>query len=381
MNFQNKTKMNIKLSIGVVLAIFFIACNSNEIEKKQAELKKVKEEITSLHKVAKELEKELAELDTTLKVELGTIVEVKQLEKDTFYHTVKVHGKVEASKNIFASPEVGGKITAIYVKEGDKVGKGQTIAAIDASILLNNIAEVKKGLEFANTMFEKQKSLNDKGIGTEVQFLEVKNRKETLEISLATLNSQLEKYIIKAPIDGYIEDILPKIGEMASPQMAIAHIVNIEKVVVESEVSEALIGKIKLQDEVTVFFPNLNKTIQGKVIQIGQFINPQNRTFKIQVDLNQQSSLFKPNLLAVIELNDYTNNNAIFVPNKTIQVDLQGNFVYVIENKAAVKKYVTLGESTNLETEILNGLSEKELVIVKGQQGLVQGENVRFDTL
>ena len=346
---------------------------------KKAELKTAKEEFAALETKIKTLEKEISASDTTLEEEeIGATVQIATLAKQEFAHTVKVHGVVEASKNIMVNPEVTGKIISISVREGRKISKGQAIASIDASIIRKNIEEVKKGLEFATTIFEKQKSLNEKGVGTEVQFLEAKNRKESAEKSLETLNSQLAKYVVRAPISGYVDDIIPNVGEMASPQMAIARMVNLEKVFVESEISEALLGKVNEGDEVEVSFSNINKTVKGKIVQTGQYIDPMNRTFKIKIDLAEQNSLFKPNLLAVIKITDYKATEAVVVPNKTVQDDIKGNFVFVNENGIASKKYVTLGNSNQTSTEILEGLEGTESIITKGNKGLIKGEKLNI---
>ena len=369
-----------KYITGLVIAGFLITgCSQSDIEAKKAELETAKGELTALKTKIETLETEISSLDsTTVEEEKGATVNVMTLEKSDFSHNISIHGVVEASKNIMASPEVSGRITSISVREGQKISKGQTIAVIDASIIRNNIEEVKKGLEFATTIFEKQKSLNDKGVGTEVQFLEAKNRKESAEKSLATLYSQLAKYVVKAPISGYVDDILPKTGEMANPQMAIARLVNLEKVFVESEISEALLGKVNEGDEVEVEFSNINKTVKGKIVQTGQYIDPMNRTFKIKIDLAEQNSLFKPNLLAVVNITDYKAVDAVVVPNKTVQDDIKGNFVFVNENGIASKKYVKLGNSNLKTTEILEGLDGSESIIIKGNKGLIQGEKLNI---
>lgn len=364
----------------IVSAIALASCSPSDLEKKQAELKKAKEELASLKEQVSTLETEISELDTTsAKEELGTAVAILQLEKGVFAHTLNVHGVVEASKNIMANPEVPGRIITIDVREGQKISKGQTLATIDASIIRRNIEEVKKSLEFATTIFEKQQSLNEKGVGTEVQFLEAKNRKESLQKTLETLHSQLAKYVVTAPISGYVDEVIPKAGEMANPQMAIARLVNLEKVFVEADVSEALLGKVNEGDEVVVNFSSLQKIVKGKIVQVGQYIEPQNRTFKIKVDLAEQNILFKPNLLSIVRLTDYEVADAIFVPTTTVQEDLKGNYVFVNEGGKAAKKYVKLGVSNRSDTEILEGLEGNESMIVKGFRGLVEGEKLNVE--
>lgn len=367
------------IHIVIIGAILLSGCSKpDKLCEKVNELENAKNELALLKDKIVSLESEIAQLDTSIEISIGTSVEVQPIKSQPFKHTINVHGVVEASKNILANPEVAGIITSIKVADGEKVKKGQVIATIDASVIQNNIEEVKKGLEFATTIYEKQKSLNDKGVGTEVQFLEAKNRKESLEKTLATLQSQLDKYIVRAPITGYVEDVMPKVGEMASPQMPIAQLVNLEKVFVECEISEALLGKVNEDDEVVVNFKSLNKIVKGKIVQTGQYIHPQNRTFKIKIDLEEQNHLFKPNLLAVVEITDYTSDTAIVVPSTAIQSDMKGDFVYVNEKGLASKKYVNVGVISKSNTEIIVGLKPGDFIIVKGQKGLVEGEKLNI---
>ena len=370
--------MNYKLILLAGMALWVIACDQkSDLEQKREALKELRAEIAKLEQKASILEEEIGKDDSA---EEGTVVELATMQPGPFRHYVRVHGVVEASKNILANPEVSGRITDLRVKEGQKVNKGQTIAAIDASILERNIQEVKKNLEFAETLFKKQKTLHEKGVGTEVQYLEAKNRKESLEKTLSTLYSQLEKYEIKAPITGYIDELMPKEGEMVGPQMPIARLVNLDKVFVEADVSEALLGKIGEGDQVDVDFTNLNKIVRGKIVQTGQYINPQNRTFKVKIDLEEQNHLFKPNLLTIVRLVDYRKDSTLVVPTTVVQDDLKGTYVFTAEQGKAVKKYVEVGVSNTDKTEILSGLEGGETIITRGHRGLVNGETVRSYT-
>ena len=366
-----------KTLITFITATIIIAgCSSkSEFEKKKAALKEAKSELVEVKKKVFDLEAELAKLDTT-KEESGKPVEVTKIQHEAFAHFVKVHGVVEASKNILINPEVSGKITQILVKEGERVSQGQKIVVIDPSVIQNNIAELKKRNELATTVFERQKALYEQKIGSEISFLEAKTNKEALDKSLNSLYSQLDKFVIKAPISGYIDEILPKVGELASPQMPVVRIVNLDKVFIESEVSEALLGKINEGDKVEVAFNSLGRTVAGKIIQIGQFIDPNNRTFKVKVDLLEQDKMFKPNLLAVVKYRDYTASNTVVVSSKVIQDDLKGTFVFVKKGKQSAKQYIKKGITYDGKTEIKEGLDSLDVLISNGYRGLLEGDRV-----
>ncbi len=356
--------------------LLLTGCGEEDLAAKKKALQEVKAKQVELKAKIAKLETEIAALDTSTTTIKTTSIEVMELGKTDFNHYVEIHGVVEASKNILAQPEASGRITSIKVREGQRVSRGDVIATIDASILRKNIEELRKSLEFVTTVFNKQKKLNDKGVGTEMQFLEAKNQKESLEKKLNTLNSQLAKYNVVAPISGIIDEILPKIGEMASPQMPIVRIVNLDKVFVSADVSEALLGKVKENDEVAVSFPNLDKLVKGKIVQTGNFINANNRTFKLKIDLAEQNGMFKPNLLTIIKLNDYASKETIVVPATTVQDDLNGSFVFVQEGNKAIKTRIQTGESFEGNIEVISGLKAGTKLIVKGFKSLVNEELV-----
>lgn len=377
--------MKIKLIIATTILIGFYSCqpSNSDIEAKKTLLKEYKEIMSEAKDSIASLEEQIAALDTT-KIQYKFQSVVTQIAKmDTFNHFIKVHGEAEATNNVLVTPEMGGTITRIHVKEGQKVSRGQLIASIDASVLQNNLAELESQLAFATTMYDKQKRLYDQNIGSEVQYLQAKNSKESIENSIKTLQSQKGKFNVKSPISGFIDDVFPNQGEAANPGMPIARVVNLDKVSIESELSEKYLGKVNLGDQVKVTFKSIGKVIPGKVIQIGQFIDEANRTFKIKIDLDEKDPLIKPNLLAVVELQDYQNTAVVIVPSKAILEDLTGKYVFVSEEEnvngkmmpVARKKYVETGKIAGGKIEIYN-VEEGDQIIVEGFSDLAVGEKL-----
>lgn len=366
----------IKLFGIFMITATIVACGSkNDIEAKKQELKQAKEQLIEVQNKIAELEKSL-ESDSVIVENSYTPVRVAKVNSGEFNSYVKVHGAIEASNNILINPEAGGTIISIKVSEGQKVAKGQIIAELDASDLDKAIAELKISLGFATTMFNKQQELKDKNIGTEVQYLEAKNGKESLEKKLESLQAQRDHFVVRSPIDGIVDDIMPKIGEMAAPQFPIARVVNLEKVYVEAEISEALLGKVNEGDYVSVEFRSINFTTRGKIVSTGNFINPSNRTYKIKVELDDYNKLLKPNLLSILKLRNYHADSALAVPTTVIQEDLKGIYVYLVEEGKATKRYVELGNSNNDSTVVVSGLKLNDAVIIEGFRGLANGELV-----
>ena len=232
----------------------------------------------------------------------------------------------------------------------------------------------------ANTIYEKQKSLWDQKVGSEVQYLEAKTNLMSLERKLETLQSQLAMYNIKAPFDGIIDEIFGKVGEVASPAMPVLRIINLKEVYIKSDVSERYLGKIKVGDTAVINFPSLDISMKSQISRIGNFINPGNRTFKIRFEIQNSDSKLKPNLLAEVNIMDYAKNQAIIIPTKVIQETPVGDeFVYVLKRNGsprAEKHIIQSGFAYKGSVEIVEGLDAGDELIVQGGRSIKDGEIV-----
>jgi membrane fusion protein, multidrug efflux system len=299
-----------------------------------------------------------------------------------FAHYFEIYGNVESDQNIQVLPEVAGEIKTILVKEGDLVKKGQKLVQINDEIIAKNIAELQTAYSLANDVFNRQKRLWDQKIGSEMQFLESKNNKESLEQSLKTLQTQQAMASIEAPFDGVVDQIFVKTGEMAGPGMPLLRIVNLQKQYVRADVSEAYLGRVKKGTEVKLQFPSLNMEIDTSISLVGQFINPQNRTFNVRVNLESNNELLKPNLLALMLIKDFEQDSAIVVPTDMVQETSKGeSFVYTLQkdqNGTLVRKtFVEVGKSYNNQTHVLSGLKANDVLIDKGARSVQDGQYVK----
>lgn len=363
-------------NISIFAFLFLLVGCGTELEKKQEELKTKRGELSTIKGEIKELEKSIAELDTSNVVEDYPAVFTQPIAKQNFESFVEVHGVVESDKNVMVMPEAQGIIRSISVRNGQHVRKGQTLGRIDTDIIYKNIAEIKKSLEFATEVFVKQEKLFKQNVGTELQYLEAKNRKESLEQSLKTLQSQASKGTISSPIDGKIDEVYPKTGEMASPQTPFVRIVNTNDVYLNLDVSESFLNKIQIGDEVQARFPYQKDTLNVKVDYKGNFINPNNRTFKVHCNIKKVNKTLPPNLLAVVRLRDELIENTVIVPTHIIKNDGKSDFVFVIENGRAVKKTITTGPTYQVKTVVLSGLEEGQQLVVEGHKGLTNKSKV-----
>lgn len=369
------------------IPVLILACNSNKNQEwpadlagKKALLKTKLEEAKKLEKTVLKLRTEIAALDTSAPKEKIT-VNIDTLEETTFRRYIDLQGVVMSEETVNAGSDIGGRIVKLYVQEGTPVNKGQLIATTDADAIEKQKEEIQKALELSRDVYERQKRLWEQKIGSEVQYLQAQNTMERLEKSLAAMEVQYRKRNVFAPISGVVDMKFLKEGEIAGPGTPIVQILNSSKVKVVSDVPESYLGKVKKGDKVLVHFPALGKEQTKPVSMLGRTIDPSNRTFKLEVKVDNAGNELKPNLLSVIKLNDYTLNNALVVPLDLIQQEVSGKkYIYLAtneNNKTIVKKsYVNTGESGNGSIVITEGIAKGDILITKGARNITDGQEI-----
>lgn len=317
--------------------------------------------------------------DQTIQKEVNKIpVYVKQMKPERFQHFIQVNGSVEAEKDAVISPEINGQIKTIHVQEGDRVSKGQLLVSLNTSVTESTIAELKTGLDLAIKLFEKQNELWSQNIGSEIQYLEAKNAKESAETRLKTLQAQLEMARIKAPFDGIVEELYSKVGELASPGIGLLHVINLSALRIEAAVSETYIANLKEGDTVELEFPSFPEMhIVVPIHRIGNVIQPQSRTFTIELRLVNPGEVIKPNMLTRVKINDFSDDNALIVPAFILKQDKTGSYLYVAQKNSelltATKRYVKEGPTYENKTMILSGLNPGDRVIIEGYNQVNNG--------
>jgi membrane fusion protein (multidrug efflux system) len=373
---------NIKLLItGIAILLFVISCSGDN----KARLIKLKRQQSEITDKIKTLEEQIRlEQKDTLDSEKFKFVGVSETRKSQFDHFIRVQGKLDGDKNAGVFAEAPGTIIAKYADVGQKVVKGQVLAQIDDNQYRSQMQSLEAQYKLASDLFDKQKRLWDQKIGSEVQYLQTKTNKESLERQISSLNDQIDKFKIKSPIDGTIEECNIKVGGVVSPdpRLTAYRVVAFKNLKVTAEVSEAYSSKVTVGDSLVVLFPDIKKQVKTKVDFVSQYINPTNRTFIIETGIRNGISDLKANMLAIVQINDYHSDSSILLPMNVIQTDLSGSYVYVIHPKdsynAAFKQPVVLGNSYKGIAEIMNGLKVGDKVVSVGYQELIDGEYVRF---
>lgn len=327
----------------------------------------------------------ISELDTLKKLPLVTVLSAQH---ETFNHYLEIQGSVETKQNILLYPEFSGLLTRVHVLAGQKVSKGQLLATIDDGGLSQQLAQIEVQANLAKTTFERQQRLWEQKIGSEIEYLQAKANYEGQQNVVSQMRSQLAKTIIRAPFSGIIDDIITEQGTVVSAgQTAIFRLVNLNDMYIQASVPEGYIESITLNKDVEVFFPILNETIMTKVSQVGNYINPSNRSFNVEVTVPNKSGNIKPNLTAKIKINDYTNPSAILIPQSVISENANGEqYVYITkvegENQDVIAKRVIVqtGKTQGDFVEILQGLADGDGIIKEGARSVKDGQAVELNS-
>lgn len=337
------------------------------------DLKKIRAERDRLALEQKDIEVRLDQIDSVIRRIEGLsnipLVTSSTMEPTEFNHYLQLQGNVMTRANVLVYPEFQGVLTKIYVTEGQSVRKGQILAKIDDGGLSSQLAQLEAQAQLAETTFERQQRLWEQKIGSEIQYLQAKTNYESSMNAVKQLKSQLEKSIMRAPFDGVVDDVIKDEGTVLSPGPGseVFRVVNQKKMYVEAEVPEVHLPNVVPGKQVEIFFPVLGKSVTSQVRQTGSYINPGNRTFKVEVPVPSTEKLVRPNLTAEVRINDYSNDKAFLVPQSIVSDNALGEkYVYIaIEDPVAVK-------SVNIPDSIARDFVKVKRQLVK--TGLTQGD-------
>ncbi len=366
---------------GIAISLILFSCGATE----KSDLAKLKQQQALLDEKIKSLEKaEDPPGGGSLDSLKFRFVGISQVIPQAFDHYIRVQGKLDGDQNASVFAEVPGTVSARYADVGQNVTRGQVLAQIDDQQYRRQLESLETQYRLTADLFEKQQRLWDQKIGSEVQYLQSRTAKESLDQQISALREQVEKFRIKSPIDGTIEECNIKVGSVVSPdpRSAAFRVVAFSNLKVTAEVSETYAAKVQQGDKVIILFPDLNKQIEARADFVSKYVDPVNRTFIIESRIKERFPGMKANMMAIIRVNDYHSENSIKIPMNVIQTDQSGSYVYLIRNKdgyhGAFKQPVMIGNIYNGVAEILKGLAVNDKVIMTGFQELIDGEYVRF---
>ncbi|MEX0273771.1 MAG: efflux RND transporter periplasmic adaptor subunit [Flavobacteriaceae bacterium] len=384
-----------KKSIVLIAGLFLAACGNKEGQSTSdiiaggdlGAIRAKKSEVAQKYKAyeadMRQLDSAIAVLSKEEKFPLVTTIAVAPMKFD---HFLELQGNVATKQNVLVYPEMSGTLQKVYVSEGQRVFKGQLLANIDDGGMGSQLEQLKTQAALAKTTYERQKRLWDQKIGSEIQFLQAKSNFEASENAVKQAQSQLGKSSIRAPFSGIIDDVVKDQGTVVAPGPGseVFRIVNLSNMYIEVDVPESYLSAVKKGTEAQVYFPILGDTVLTKVRQTGNFINPSNRAFGVEIPVPNKNGNIKPNLTAKVRLNDYSNDRAFIIPQSIISENAEGQqYVYVAQktegNKARVKKsIITTGKTQGSNVEVLTGIKAGDLLIKEGARSVKDGQGVEI---
>lgn len=376
------------------ISLFLISCGKDNLEKRVDKALDAKDQkaLVDLKKEIQTQQKQLKGLDSKIQEHLAskpfdqtnyTLITAKRIKTDTFNHFFNLQGNVKTDQNILIYPEYSGELEKIFVQEGDRVNKGEVLAKIDDGGLRDQIRELQTRVQLAKTTFERQKRLWNDSIGSEIQYLQAKTNFESTQSSLNSLQKQLTKTTIRAPFSGTIDNVITDEGQVVSPGgMAIFRLVNLSQMYIETEVPENYLNQISIGTPVEIQLRAINHNFQAEINQMANFINPDNRKFRVKINIPQNIKNVKPNLIANVLINDYSNAKAIVVSENILQETADGSqvtFKIDLKNDSigkAQRIFLETGKHFNGQVEVLNGIQIGDMIAQEGVRNLRDKEDV-----
>lgn len=392
-----KNISNMKNIALLLIVLVAVACGGEKTQESvadiiesgtAAQIQEKRNEIAAQQQVLnaqlKDLDTKLQELNPESNIPLITTFISK---KERFDHYVELQGSVETDQNIVVTPEMGGVLTRVYVKEGQKVSKGQILAKVDDGGMSQQLAQMQVQLDLAKTTFERQERLWEQKIGSEIQYLQAKSNYEGMQKSISSMQQQLGKSTVRAPFSGTIDDVITEQGSVVAPGSSqLMRIVSLNNMHIAANVPESYLADIVKGKNVEVEFPVLNKKLEAKVSQTGSYINPDNRTYKAEIKVPNKDKSIKPNLTARLKINDYTNEAAVLIPQSIISENAAGEqYVYILKDKidakaVASRVIIETGKTQGDLIEVLSGINDGDEIIEEGARSVKDGQTVKIIT-
>lgn len=383
-----------KLYISI-LTLIIISCNSSgssnitsliengDLEELKKRKKEYVDTMNTMQVELNEINDGIAFLDENEKLTLVSNYEIKE---KVFNSYMEAQANLKTRKNVLILPEFQGTLEKIFVYEGQYVKKGKLLAEINDSGLQEQLEQLTIQANFAKENFERTERLWNNNIGSEIQFLKSKTDFESSQKMVEQMKDRLAKTKVYAPFDGEVDEIISNQGSNLIPGVSqILRLVNLDKIYAEASVSEKYISFIEEGTEAIVQVPLLGKEIKSKIIQTGNFINPNNRTFRVEVPVENIDNKIKQNLDAKIKINIYSKKDAVIIPLKIVREDASGkNFVYVMNQdvKEGVyitdKTFISLGNKNNTDIEVTEGLKIGDMLVLEGASIVEDSQRVKL---
>ena len=383
-----------KIIHALYIIAFIIGCSGDQsvsttelIEAKDLNgLKTQKEDklkiLNALKMELSQINAAIANLDPSEKLALISMFEVKP---ENFDHHIEIQANIKTRQNVLLYPEYNGTLKKVYVEEGQKVKKGKLLAQIDDAGLKNQLEQLQIQTKLSKITYERTQRLWDQNIGSEMNLLQAKATYESQLKTVAQLKKQLQRTQILAPFSGTIDEIVANTGANLLPgQTPVMRIVNLKKMYTEASVPERYLEQVKKGTSATVKIPMLDREYPTTIRQTGNFINPNNRSFRVEALLPNPDEMIKPNLSCKLKINDYSNPEALMIPMRIVKENASGKkYIFKLKSDGKDQVYrteqtfVRLGKNSVDKVEVLEGIHAGDLLVDEGATIVENNQRVK----
>ncbi|MYI07417.1 MAG: efflux RND transporter periplasmic adaptor subunit [Gemmatimonadetes bacterium] len=310
-------------------------------------------------------------------------VEVDTVRVRPFTQVARLTGVARAMNDVVVSAEEGGVVRRVVRDKGRPIGAAEPILELDDAILRAQVVTATAQAALADEVWQRRRRLYEEdGIGSELSYLEAKYAAEQARGSLDALEERLARTTIRAPISGNLDARLVEVGTMVSPGTPVARIVQTDTIKILAGVPERYALEVAVGAGASVSFSVMpGEWFESSVAYAGATVDPESRTFPVELVLTNPRGQIKPEMIADIEIVLQELGDAIVVPQQALVSMESGNVVFVVEGDAAdaraVARSVDVSMSQGNEVVVASGLDEGALLVVVGQQGLTDGDRVR----
>jgi membrane fusion protein, multidrug efflux system len=319
-------------------------------------------------------------------------VETLVLQPSGFQDVIELTGTVEATNDATLSAQSAGTVVSL-AERGQAVRAGQTIAQLDPGIARASVAQAEASVAAAQAQFDlaadnlrRQEPLFRDSVISAIEFENVRAQHNAAQAQLAQARAvlaqatqQLGYSSVTTPFAGVVEDRLVERGEQVMPGTPVVRVVSTGLVKVTAGVPERYAGDINVGTDVQIAFQAAGIAERaGRVTFVGSAIDPQSRTFPVEIAIENQDGRLKPQMVARVQIAREQLDNVIVVPRSAVLTDENGTSVYIVTRSTngaiAERRDVVLGSAYGTTVVVQTGLQAGDEVVVLGQNNLIQGD-------
>ncbi len=312
--------------------------------------------------------------------EIQKVVEVSKVEKKLDTNEIPYSGTIVESESFPLNFSVVGTVNRVFVSEGEYVKKGQLLAELNEESYKYAYEMTLATLKQAEDAYKRLKPMYDNANLQEIKMVEVETGLQQAKSASYIAKKNLEDCKLYSPVSGVVGKRSIEPGMNTIPNLTSIEIIKIEKVFAKIPVSENDISSIRKGDKARIKISALNgKIFDGMIEDIGVLADPIAHTYMIKIGIANSSYQIKPGMICNVLLIKSNATSVLSIPTEAILVDEQGRrFVYTVNQNKAQRKYIELGKLLKNGVEITSGLNDGELIVIAGQQKLVDNSLVQI---